>query len=161
MSVTCELFQLNEAKIAECLAIPDQLMVDLEEGIWEEADRETLGEAWHIIHFLLTGSENFSNWHLGFLFSGGEVIEEAIVGYEPVRILQPEQVKEVDATLSKMDTQKLFAHHGSQAMLEAEELYPDHWKAFQKVYFVQAFETLRNFMQAATLRQNGVLIVYI
>ncbi|MBC7880125.1 MAG: YfbM family protein [Anaerolineae bacterium] len=161
MSVTCELFQLDEAKIAECLAIPDQLMVDLEEGIWEEADRATLGEAWHIIHFLLTGTENFSDWPLGFLFSGGEVIEEAIVGYEPVRILQPEQVKEVDATLSKMDTQKLFAQHGSQAMLEAEELYPDHWKAFQKVYFIQAFETLRNFMQAATLRQNGILIVYI
>jgi Domain of unknown function (DUF1877) len=161
MSVTCELFQLNKTRIAECIAVPDQTVVDLEEGIWEEEDRATLGEAWHVIHFLLTGSEDFSDWPLGFLFSGGEVIEECIVGYEPVRILQPEQVKEVDSALSKIDTEKLFSQHASQAMQEAESLYPDHWNVFQKIYFVQAFETLRNFIQAATLRENGILIVYI
>ncbi len=55
-----------------------------------ESDIFELNQAWHILHFLFSGSNAESEWPAGFILSGGEDIGPD-QGYGPTRMLNPER----------------------------------------------------------------------
>lgn len=57
-----------------------------------------LGQAWHILHFLFTGTAEEGEWPGGFVMSGGTEIGPDL-GYGPARLFSAEQAREIAAFL--------------------------------------------------------------
>lgn len=83
-----------------------------------------LDQAWHILHFLFSGSNAEGSWPSAFLMSGGEEIGPDH-GYGAARLLTPALSREISAFL---DTQSLKALDAAYVAseIEAAEIY---WRA--------------------------------
>jgi hypothetical protein len=84
-----------------------------------------LDKAWHGLHFLLTGTAYDANSILGQAILGGRPIGED-QGYGPMRVVSPEQVKDIAAALSKVTPEELSARYDPPA-LDKARIYPTTW----------------------------------
>lgn len=83
-----------------------------------------LDQAWHILHFLFSGSNTEGSWPSAFLMSGGEEMGPDR-GYGPVRLLAPALSREISAFLNTRSFETLDATYVASD-IEAAEIY---WQA--------------------------------
>jgi hypothetical protein len=82
-----------------------------------------LGQAWHILHFLFTGTAEEGEWPGGFVMSGGTEIGPDL-GYGPARLFSAEQAREIAAFLDTQSVRSLDEAYVAQE-IEAARVY---WK---------------------------------
>lgn len=88
-----------------------------------EAETFELGHAWHILHYLFTGSPEGGPWPAAFIMSGGQEVGQDF-GYGAPRLFTPEQSQEVAAFLNAQSLRSLGAAYVPQD-IEAAQVY---WK---------------------------------
>jgi hypothetical protein len=86
-----------------------------------ESETFDLHQAWHVLHYLFTGSAEEGKWPGGFIMSGGQELGPDL-GYGAPRLLTPEQLKEVAAFLNTQSLQTLDAACISQD-IDAAQVY--------------------------------------
>ncbi|MBK7464229.1 MAG: YfbM family protein [Betaproteobacteria bacterium] len=89
-----------------------------------EADTFELNQAWHILHFLFSGTNAEGPWPSGFLMSGGEAVGPD-QGYGPIRLLAPELSRAVATFLDAQSLKRLDSAYVTSE-IEAAEIY---WQA--------------------------------
>lgn len=89
-----------------------------------ETDTFELNQAWHILHFVFSGTNAEGPWPSGFLMSGGEEVGPDL-GYGPIRLLAPELSRAV-ATFLDAQSFKLLDSAYVTGEIEAAEIY---WQA--------------------------------
>lgn len=88
-----------------------------------ESDIFELNQAWHILHFLFSGTNAESPWPGGFLISGGEEIGPD-QGYGPIRLFDSELSRAVAGFLDTQSFKMLDSAYVASE-IEATEIY---WK---------------------------------
>lgn len=89
-----------------------------------EAETFELNQAWHILHFLFSGTNAEGTWPSGFLMSGGEEVGPD-QGYGPIRLLAPELSRAVATFLDAQSLKRLDSAYVTRE-IEAAEIY---WQA--------------------------------
>lgn len=117
-------------------------------------------EAWHGLHYLLTGQAEESHGPLAQAILGGQSIGED-VGLGPARILTPPQVKEIAAELGRLTDEDLRARYKPVEMT-ALQIYPELiWERDGEdgfAYLVENFEVMAEFYREAAARGDGVVL---
>jgi len=96
--------------------------------VLSETDTIDIDKAWHILHFLFTGSDWEGDFPQGFLVSCGEPVGDVDVGYGPARSFTPAQVREIAGYLSGLDRTELRSRLDPDKMHKME-IYPSIWKS--------------------------------
>lgn len=133
---------------------------DLDDDQAEMPDPELdLDKSWHAIHYLLTGTA----WHIdegaGSAILGGDPVGED-GGYGPARVLDPERVRAVAASLGAVGVDTLRARFDPRAMASAD-IYPNIWERADEefdAYLAPHFERLRSFYRQAAADGQAVLL---
>lgn len=100
-------------------------LMDAEAGEMAPGRAVDLDKAWHGVHYLLTGSTGEDGTVLGMAVMGGDPLGDDL-GYGPVRLLGPEQVRRVAAALAALDHEQVKLRFNRFA-LRALKIYPDIW----------------------------------
>jgi hypothetical protein len=127
----------------------------------EEADANLIDidKSWEGILFLLTGQSLATlNHPLGkVLFSDQEIDNDQDLGYGPALYLTAEQVKEVDAELSKISDDELRARYNPTKMIELG-IYPEIWEEEGILdYLFEYFKDVRNTYATAAKNDEAVI----
>lgn len=102
----------------------DQILKELESAMAKrssagvKAEGLSLEKSWHILHYLLTGSAEETNFTLGKTILGGKELGPDI-GYGPPRFLEPPEVKEVATALQEVFEVGLEKRFDLPAMMAA------------------------------------------
>ncbi len=128
-----------------------------------EEDTIDVDKAWHVLHWLFTGTAWKGKFPEGFLVSCGTEVGNVDVGYGPARSFGPEEVRQIAAFLGSLDEAQLRARLDPKAMTAAD-IYPgfggggtfteDEWE-----YVGDAFLALQQFV-AETASRGMALLVY-
>jgi hypothetical protein len=122
-----------------------------------------LEKSWHGLHFLFTGSAQETQLPNGFLISGGMDLETEDDDSVP-RLLDVDQVREIDAFLQSLSRDELTRRYDARRMTEIE-IYPDviwmretdgDYSALD--HLLDAFDELRAFIAAARERGEAVVV---
>jgi hypothetical protein len=121
-----------------------------------------LEKSWHGLHFLFTGTARETGLPEGFLVSGGLNLETDDNDSVP-RLLNADEVREVDAFLRSVSRDELARRYDARRMTELE-VYPDAiWmRDTDREHpalddLLDAFDALRVFF--ATARERGEAVV--
>lgn len=127
-------------------------------------DRTDLDKAWHVLHFLFTGSDWEGDFPQGFLVSCGKPIGDVDVGYGPARSFTPEEVQKI-ATFLDAQTEASLKAHVDWKKMEELDIYPSIWTEERKQdwddeweYFLENFRTVKQFVKATAERKLALLI---
>ena len=116
-------------------------------------------KSWDGIIFLLTG-QNFENSDhpLTKVFFSGQIIdEEQDLGYGPGQYLTPEQVKELNDTISKISVTELSKKYDPKKMTLLE-VYPTPWEDNDMVnYLTDYFKTIQDVYAEATKNDEAII----
>jgi hypothetical protein len=89
-----------------------------------ENDTLELNQAWHILHYLYSGSDAEGEWPSAFIMSGGQEVGPDL-GYGPPRLFLPEPSRQIATFLEAQSFQALDAAYVTQE-IETAKIY---WKA--------------------------------
>jgi len=136
----------------------------LEERIYNEDAAEDpafsdIDKSWEGILFLLTGQNLESLDHpMGLvLFSGQTIDEEQDLGYGPGQYLTPEQVKEVNAELSKITAEEITNRFDAKRMNELG-VYPEGWESEGNLeYLLDYFKEVQATYATAAKNNEGII----
>lgn len=119
-----------------------------------------VGQAWHGLHYLLTGGAEEAEPPLRDALLGGEEFGPT-VGFGPPRFLLPRQVARIAAALQKLTPATLSLRFDPPDMA-AKEIYPDSmWEregAVALEQLLQQFAALQAFYRDAAARGDAVLL---
>ncbi len=90
------------------------------------SDLVDLDKSWHILHYLLTGSDWEGPFPQGFLVSCGRAVGDIDIGYGPARSFSSEEVREIAAYLKMLDRVSLRGRLAPDR-LRGLEIYPSYW----------------------------------
>jgi hypothetical protein len=125
-----------------------------------EADRIDIDKAWHVLHFLLTGTSWEGDLPQGFLVSAGHPVGDEDVGYGPARSLSVPEVKALSEFLSGVDAEVLRQGFVPSRLAE-NEIYPNGWDTdIEWDYFEEAFHDTARFVRD-TAEKKMALLVYL
>ena len=169
MSIICNLRSATDAQLKALLAEPEQLEAFLEDeedfgdpsgSAFLELD---LDEAWHGIHFLLTGTAVEGQAPLDFLERGGREVGEVDLGYGPARCFDAEQVRAIAQALDPVGAEQLRARFDPERM-RMLEIYPDIWDGQQGeqdplAYVLSYFAELKSFLARVAALNHGMVLV--
>lgn len=127
-----------------------------------EGEGGDLDKAWHALHFLLTGTDWGGDPPLCFLHSGGDVISEVDLGYNPVRALRANDVEPWHVALAPIDRAELQRRFDPQKMMD-EDIYPQIWDSTPDKddvfgYVAEYFDVLKSAVAKAVQNQMGMLV---
>ncbi|KAA5543416.1 DUF1877 family protein [Adhaeribacter rhizoryzae] len=125
----------------------------------EDPNLVDIDKSWEGILFLLTGQnlENSSHPLAKVLFSGQFIDEDQDLGYGPAQYLTPEQVKEVNAEISKITISELSKNYNPNRMSELE-IYPNIWDEEDNLeYLTDYFKTVQEVYSEAAGRNEAVI----
>jgi Domain of unknown function (DUF1877) len=141
---------LLESRIDVSLENDDPNMIDID-------------KSWDGINFLLTGNIVGDSDHPleKVLFSMQYIDENQDLGYGPANFLYPDQVKELNDTISKISVNELSTKYDSKKMTELE-LYPTGlWQDNGVVnYLTDNFKTVQEFY-ALAVKENQAIITFL
>jgi hypothetical protein len=122
-----------------------------------------LEKSWHGLHFLFTGTARETELPTGFLISGGLDLEAEDDDSVP-RLLNADQVREIDLFLQSLSRDELAHRYDGRRMTELE-VYPDViWMRDTDRehpgldHLLDAFDDLRAFIAAARERGEAVVV---
>lgn len=117
--------------------------------------------AWHAIHFLLTGSQTEGRFPAAFLLIGGTALSEVEVGYGPARVFSPAEVVQVDKCLGAVSPEELCQRFEPKQMAKAH-IYPNIWmrdEASVCIAFIrEEYTRLQGFVSQACQNEMGMII---
>ena len=150
----------DEEQIAELVREPAYI----EELLDEEGPDLDLDQAWHGIHFMLSGTPRGTAGPRGYLL-GGQALGEVNVRYGPARVLSSEEVAIFDDLLQCISTEDFRQRFCPEAMTAAA-VYPDIWEraltgeedalSYLSTHFMQ----LKQFVSAAHRDGMGVITYF-
>jgi hypothetical protein len=121
----------------------------------------TLGESWHGLHFLLTGSAWEGTPPANFLLHGGQELQRLQVGAGPARWLDATTLAAAQQTFEAISDAALRARFSPVAMTDAQ-IYPEIWSrepVQQNLDFLLAHATrLRKFLGNAAQAKLGCVL---
>ena len=121
----------------------------------------SLQKDWHVLHYALNGTHEGGEAGLGEAILGGKPLPDhgQVMGYGPLRCLEPEQVKAVAQALANVGPQGLISKLDRRDA-EAKQIYLAHtlddlndWS-----YLPDLFKNFRAFYDDAASRGNGMLL---
>jgi len=123
-------------------------------------DEDDLDKAWHIVHYLLTGSTNVIDSPLNLIANEGDRLADIDLGYGPPFVISPETVAAFSDAAHNVTDQSFLARLVPEQM-PLEELYlgnsvredPEEMGE----YALEKFHILRGFADKA--RANGEAII--
>ena len=176
MSIICNLRSATDAQLKALLADPEQLEAFLEDeedfgdaaGSSAHAFLELdLDEAWHGIHFLLTGTAVEGQAPLDFLERGGREVGDidtgGDLGYGPARRFDSAQVRAIAQALAPIGAEQLRARFDPERM-RMLEIYPDIWDGQQGEkdplgYVLSYYAELKAFLARVAALDHGMVLV--
>ncbi len=168
MEMLCTLRSLTENQRPRLLKEPDTLDAFLEdEEDFEDPEGARfleldIGETWHGLQYLLTGTAWDGQPPLDFLVRGGEDVGDIPSDEGTARVFTSAQVKELSRTLDGLSEDTLLSRY-EPARLQAEDIYPGFWEEpppdlDPKEELLSYFQELRKFMAAVVERGQGLLV---
>ena len=123
-----------------------------------------IDQAWHGIHFLLTGSPDAGAYPLDFLLAGGMEVGARDDGFGPSRAFSPDEVREIWSSIEPITAEFLQAQYTAQALVD-NRIYPENaWDTssdFDFADFIASnYRELRNFLESANA-ENQAVVVYL
>ena len=116
-----------------------------------------LDQAWHGLHFVLTGSTESTDGDLGQAVLGGVEVGEDL-GFGPARVHDPSAVGRIAHALTALSPNDARGRYNPAAM-EAAHIYPGSWHQPENLeWILEKFELLRGFYTAVAARGNGVVL---
>jgi len=125
-------------------------------------ERLDIDRAWHVLHFLLTGSADAEDHPLSFLAAGGRAISDDL-GHGPLRAFTPTQVQSLTDGLAQVMPEQLLEKFDPQR-LEEECIHgwPEGWReatlAMCTPFVLEAFMQTREFLERGAARGRALLV---
>jgi hypothetical protein len=168
MEMLCTLRSLTENQRQQLLAHPDKLeeFLDDEEDFGDAEGARFLdldiGETWHGLQYLMTGSAWEGKAPLDFLVRGGEDVGDIPSDEGTARVLTADEVKALSKALDALPEKTLGGRYDATKM-QAEDIYPGMWEEppedmDPKEELLSYFEELKKFMAAVAKRGHGLLV---
>jgi hypothetical protein len=168
MEMLCTLRSLTENQRQKLLAHPDKLeaFLDDEEDFGDAEGARFLdldiGETWHGLQYLMTGSAWEGKAPLDFLVRGGEDVGDIPSDEGTARVLTADEVKALSKALDALPAKTLSGRYDAKK-LQAEDIYPGMWEEppddlDPKEELLSYFEELKKFMAAVAKRGHGLLV---
>jgi hypothetical protein len=168
MEMLCTLRSLTENQRQKLLEHPDKLeeFLDDEEDFGDAEGARFLdldiGETWHGLQYLMTGTPWEGKAPLDFLVRGGEDVGDIPSDEGTARVLTADEVKALSKALDALPVKTLGGRYDAQKM-QAEDIYPGMWEEppddlDPKEELLSYFEELKKFMAAVAKRGHGLLV---
>lgn len=171
MEMLCSLRSATEAQRKALLKAPDQLeaFIDDEEDFGDTAGTTFLeldiGEAWHGLQYLLTGTPWEGKVPLDFLVRGGEDVGNIPSDEGTARVFTPDEVKKLSGALNALSVDTLRKRFDPEEMQE-QDIYPGTWdeptdeELDPLDELLSYFDELRKFV-ASVAKHGHALLVHI
>lgn len=172
MEMLCTLRSTTEAQRKALLQAPAKLeaFLDDEEDFGDPKGAAFLeldiGEAWHGLQYLLTGTPWEGAAPLDFLVRGGDDVGDIPSDEGTARVLAPAQVKQLADALKKVSPGTLEQRFDPEAM-QAQDIYPGTWDEEELEEDVDPLEELLSYFAelqkflAAVAKRGDALLVHI
>ena len=168
MEMLCTLRSATEAQRQALIKAPEQLQhfLDDEEDFGDSEGRRFLeldiGESWHGLQYLMTGTAWEGTAPLDFLVRGGEDVGEIASDEGTARVFQPAEVKRLSETLQALSLDTLRKRFDT-ATLQQLDIYPGLWdepadEVDPLEELISYFAELRKFMSQVARRGHGLLV---
>ncbi|NVJ23299.1 MULTISPECIES: YfbM family protein [Myxococcus] len=168
MEMLCTLRSVTVAQRDALLQAPKRLedFLDDEEdfgdpkgGAFLELD---IGEAWHGLQYLLTGTPWEGSAPLDFLVRGGVDVGDIPSDEGTARVFSPEEVKALATALREVSENTLRRRYDAVEM-QAQDIYPGTWEeppddADPLEEMVSYFDELQKFMAQMGKRGDALLV---
>ena len=121
--------------------------------------RETLGEYWHGIHYLMCGQVWSGNFPDAFLIDGGSYVGNVDVGYGPARTFESCEVKKITQAVINKKSTDLAKHFNANQMLD-DDIYPQIWDDNHVALdaCLNRFEAMQHFMSHVAENNMGMTV---
>jgi hypothetical protein len=156
------LHAIKASALSKVLRDEDALADVLDDESDDVILEEDLDEAWHAVHFALTGSETAGEGVLDFLIAGGaEATLELDEG--PARGFDAAATAEIAAALARVDFESI-ASGFSVERLAAAKVHPDQWGEPRPDgdthidWVLDHLQAVRSFMAAAASAKAAVIV---
>ena len=170
MEMLCTLRSLTENQRQKLLERPDKLeeLIDDEEDFGDPEGTRFLdldiGETWHGLQYLLTGTAWEGKAPLDFLVRGGEDVGDIPSDEGTARVFTAEQVKELSTALNAQSEGTLRKRY-DPARMQEEDIYPGFWEEpppdlDPEEELLSYFEELKKFV-ASVAKRGHCLLVFI
>ena len=125
-------------------------------------DRLDQDKAWHVHHFLLTGSDWEGPFPASFILNGGKTLGDVDVGHGPAHCFSPAEVEAISAHVQRYDDAALRARFDPTVMAQLE-IYPNIWDRGYDMdeeweYFSVSFADMQIFLREAATRKMALLV---
>ncbi|HEX8439032.1 YfbM family protein [Archangium sp.] len=168
MEMLGTLRSLTENQRQKLLEHPDKLeaFIDDEEDFGDTQGARFLdldiGETWHGLQYLLTGSAWEGKPPLDFLVRGGEDVGDIPSDEGTARVFTADEVKALSKSLDALPEKTLLSRY-DPAKMQAEDIYPGIWEEppddlDPKEELLSYFEELKKFMAGVARRGHGLLV---
>lgn len=168
MEMLCTLRSATEAQRTALLQAPESLesFVDDEEDFGDSKGAAfvelDIGEAWHGLQYLLTGTPWEGAAPLDFLVRGGEDVGDIPSDEGTARIFTPAQVKALAQALQKVPESTLRSRY-DPARMQAQDIYPGTWEEPEEDVdlleeLISYFEELQKFVATVAKRGDALLV---
>ena len=161
MSMIGNLLRVTKTELEEYLKdsslLEDRIYDD--ESDDEDPNLVDIDKSWEGILFLLTGQnlETIDHPLARVLFSGQIIDEEQDLGYGPGQYLTPDEVKELNAEISKITTEELSKKYDAKKMMELE-IYPNAWEEDNMVnYLTDYFKAVQEVFAEASKNDEAII----
>lgn len=154
--------RLPQSELDRVISAPQDIMEFLypEDQKQFSTDRHLdTDKAWHVIHFLLTGTEWEGELPYRNAVLGGTEIGDVDVGYGPARFLTPAEVVEVSDALGKISFEELWSRFDLSAVRE-HDIYPSGWDGSEGDYVREHFRAMKEFFENAA-KANEAILTYL
>ncbi|WP_163990626.1 YfbM family protein [Pyxidicoccus caerfyrddinensis] len=168
MEMLCTLRSATEAQRNALLQAPQSLeaFLDDEEDFGDSKGAAfvelDIGEAWHGLQYLLTGTPWEGAAPLDFLVRGGEDVGDIPSDEGTARIFTPAQVKALAQALAKAPESTLRRRYDPVEM-QAQDIYPGTWDEPEEDVdpleeLISYFEELQKFVATVAKREDALLV---
>jgi hypothetical protein len=168
MEMLCTLRSATEAQRKALLEAPDKLeeFLDDEEDFGDEEGATFLeldiGEAWHGLQYLLTGTAWEGKAPLDFLVRGGEDVGDIPSDEGTARVFTPDEVKKLSAALNAVSADTLRKRFDPDE-LQGQDIYPGTWDeptddVDPLEELLSYFAELKKFVAAVAKRGHALLV---
>jgi hypothetical protein len=125
-------------------------------------DRLDQDKAWHVHHFLLTGSDWEGPFPSSFILNGGKTLGDVNVGHGPARCFNPQEVEAIAAHVKRYNEASLRARF-DPALMTHLEIYPNIWDRGYDLdqeweYFSVSFADMQVFLHEAAGKKMALLV---
>lgn len=108
MSINCNLLAVNKEQISELVHNP-MLFHSLVTPQFEMTETFLpFDKSFHLVHYILTGTDGISDFPLGFILSGGQKIENSDRGYGAARVFTPREVNMIEESVCTFEKENIL-----------------------------------------------------